>query len=187
MTITVSVSISEDNFELHLPSSANGKDLFDEAVASTGIEKDKDYFGLNFVDTDNQEDWLNMNKTILEQKINTNSLRFQLKIRFYPGQEKDLEEMEEVAMRLLFKQVCLRSCKNLLRQNIFRHFYEHAKQCESTGDFVFLPFFLSSGHLVEYSTEEARGVLDHRLLRPLSSELRSEVTSEVTGSLRGHF
>ena len=50
-----------------------------------------------------------------------------------------------------------------------------------------LPFFLSSGHLVEYSTEEARGVLDHRLLRPLSSELRSEVTSEVTGSLGGHF
>ena len=40
---------------------------------------------------------------------------------------------------------------------------------------------------MEYSTEEARGVLEHRLLRPLSSELRSEVTSEVAGSLGGHF
>ena len=106
---------------MHLPSSAIGKDLFDEAVASTGIEKDKDYFGLSFIDTDNQEDWLDMDKRILEQKINTNSLRFQLKIRFYPGQERDLVEMEEVAMRLLFKQVCIRSCKNLLRQNISRH------------------------------------------------------------------
>ena len=107
MTTTVSVSTSEDDFELHLPSSAIGKDLFDEAVASSGIEKDKDYFGLNFIDTDNQEDWLDMEKRILEQKFNTNSLRFQLKIRFYPGQEKDLDEMKEVALKLLFKQVCL--------------------------------------------------------------------------------
>ena len=45
----------------------------------------------------------------------------------------------------------------------------------------------SSGHLVESINIQAREVLEHRLLRPLSSEMRSEVTSEVTGSLRGHF
>ena len=58
------------------------------------------------------------------------------------------------------------------------YFYEHAKQCQSTGQFC-LPFCLSSGHLVEYSTNEAREALEHRLLRPLSSNLRSEGTSEV--------
>ena len=65
------------------------------------------YFGLHFIDRDNQEDWLDMDKRILEQRINANCLIFQLKIRFYPGKERDLEEMEEVTMRLLFKQVCL--------------------------------------------------------------------------------
>ena len=33
----------------------------------------------------------------------------------------------------------------------------------------------------------AREELEHRLLGPLSSELRSEVTSEATDSLRGHL
>ena len=81
---------------------------------------------------------------------------------------------------------CIFKAHNVVVPLSDKDFYEHAKQCESTSRFC-LPFFLSSGHLVEYSTEEARGVLDHRLLRPLSSELRSEVTSEVTGSLGGHF
>ena len=51
----------------------------------------------------------------------------------------------------------------------------------------FLPSFLSSGHLVEYSTKEAREALEPRFLRPLSSILRSGVTSEATSDLRGHF
>ena len=52
----------------------------------------------------------------------------------------------------------------------------------------FLPFFLPS-FLLKGSKKHlgARKAVEHRLLRPLSSELRSEVTSEATGSLRGHF
>ena len=67
--------------------------------------------------------------------------------------------------------------------DLILNFYEHAKQCQSTGQFC-LPFCLSSGHLVEYSTNEAREALKHRLLRPLSSNLILDVTSKVIWSLQ---
>ena len=47
-----------------------------------------------------------------------------------------------------------------------------------------LPFFLWKGSKKHLGAIKA---LEHRLLRPLISELRSEVTCEATGSLRGHF
>ena len=59
--------------------------------------------------------------------------------------------------------------------------------------------YMSSGHswrrrrrkLLEKkvfsSNIEAREALEHRLFRPLSSNLRSEVTIEAVSSLRGHF
>ena len=100
----VSVSTYDKDFELYLPSSATGKDLFDEAITNVGIKENRKYFGLNFIDTENQEDWLDMDKKILKQKIKADSLKFKLKFRFFPENVTD-GELEELALRLLFKQV----------------------------------------------------------------------------------
>ena len=66
------------------------------------------YFGLHFIDRDNQEDWLDMDKKILKQKVNTsdggNSLKFQFKFRYFPENVAD-EVIQDVTLRLLFKQV----------------------------------------------------------------------------------
>ena len=59
---------------------------------------------------------------------------------------------------------------------------------EVTSDLKFELSDLNSPYIYCFSSNiEAREALEHRLLGPLSSELRSEVTSEATGSLRGHF
>ena len=100
----VSVSTYDKDFELYLPSSATGKDLFDEAMTNVGIRENRKYFGLNFIDSDNQEDWLDMDKKILKQKIKGDSLKFKLKFRYFPENATD-GDLEEVALGLLFKQV----------------------------------------------------------------------------------
>ena len=107
----VSVSTYDDrDFELYLPSSATGKDLFYEAISNVGIRDNRKYFGLNFIDSDDQEDWLDMDKKILKHKFKGDSLKFKLGFRYYPedvtGEYYPGDSMEDIALRLLFKQVC---------------------------------------------------------------------------------
>ena len=74
------------------------------------------YFGLHFIDRDNQEDWLDMDKKILKQKVNAsdggNSLKFQFKFRYFPENVAD-EVIQDVTLRLLFKQVLIHECPEL--------------------------------------------------------------------------
>ena len=116
----VSVSTFEKDFHTHLPPSATGKDLFDEVIATAGIGENRIYFGLHFIDSDNQDDWLDMDKKILKQRVKINDtgdgLKFQLKFRFYPEDVHVAKEViEEVALRLLFIQV---QCSFLYRSEM---------------------------------------------------------------------
>ena len=100
----VSVSTYDKDLELHLPSSATGKALFDEAITNVGIRENRKYFGLHFIDSENQEDWVDMDKKILKHKIKGDSLKFKLRFRYFP-EDATNGELEEVALGLLFKQV----------------------------------------------------------------------------------
>ena len=62
-----------------------------------------------------------MDKKILKQKVNTsdggNSLKFQFKFRYFPENVAD-EVIQDVTLRLLFKQVLLIDVKIYLLQGV---------------------------------------------------------------------
>jgi len=78
------------------------------------------YFGLHYVNALNQETWLLNDKKLSKQRLKReNPLKFQFKFRFFPENVAE-EVIQEVTIRLLFKQVEFERTRNndVVRRNV---------------------------------------------------------------------
>ncbi|OWA51919.1 Band 4.1-like protein 1 [Hypsibius exemplaris] len=82
--------LSDQDAEFSIPKNATGQMLFDRVCDFINLQE-KDYFGIRFVDTDNEKSWLNMEKTVKQQTKN-NPWAFEFLVKFYPPQPTELKE-----------------------------------------------------------------------------------------------
>lgn len=101
------VSTYDAEFDMSYTDSSYGKELFDTAIKATGI-RESWYFGLSYVDENNEEAWLKPDKKISKQitsKIGqSKNIHLKLKFKFFPENVTE-DVIQDVTVRLLYLQI----------------------------------------------------------------------------------
>ncbi|XP_053287655.1 band 4.1-like protein 4B [Pleuronectes platessa] len=74
-----------------LPSKSKGQDLFDQIMYHIDLVE-TDYFGLQFMDTDQVSHWLDMSKPIKKQIRDVSPYRLFFRVKFYSSEPNNLRE-----------------------------------------------------------------------------------------------
>ncbi|XP_019964532.2 band 4.1-like protein 4B isoform X2 [Paralichthys olivaceus] len=74
-----------------LPSKSKGQDLFDQIMYHIDLVE-TDYFGLQFMDTDQVSHWLDMSKLIKKQIRDASPYRLFFRVKFYSSEPNNLRE-----------------------------------------------------------------------------------------------
>ncbi|XP_055333733.1 band 4.1-like protein 2 isoform X2 [Paramacrobiotus metropolitanus] len=82
--------LSDQDAEFYVPKNATGQELFERVCEFINLQE-RDYFGIRFMDTDNEKSWLNMEKTI-KQQVKGGPWVFEFLVKFYPPQPTELKE-----------------------------------------------------------------------------------------------
>uniref|UniRef100_A0A3Q3LVY8 Erythrocyte membrane protein band 4.1 like 4B n=1 Tax=Mastacembelus armatus TaxID=205130 RepID=A0A3Q3LVY8_9TELE len=87
-----------------LPSKSKGQDLFDQIMYHIDLVE-TDYFGLQFMDTDQVSHWLDMTKLIKKQIRDGPPYRLFFRVKFYSSEPNNLREEFTSARSFLWSQV----------------------------------------------------------------------------------
>ncbi|XP_028326160.1 band 4.1-like protein 4B isoform X3 [Gouania willdenowi] len=91
-TITCRVLLLDgSDVNVDLPSKSKGQDLFDQIMYHIDLVE-TDYFGLQFMDTDQVSHWLDMSKLIKKQIIEGPPYRLFFRVKFYSSEPNNLRE-----------------------------------------------------------------------------------------------
>ncbi|GAV06760.1 hypothetical protein RvY_16694-1 [Ramazzottius varieornatus] len=82
--------LSDQDAEFQIPKSATGQYLFDRVCEFINLQE-RDYFGIRYMDSDNERSWLNMEKTV-KQQMKNGPWNFEFLVKFYPPQPTELKE-----------------------------------------------------------------------------------------------
>uniref|UniRef100_A0A8C5HZE0 FERM domain-containing protein n=1 Tax=Gouania willdenowi TaxID=441366 RepID=A0A8C5HZE0_GOUWI len=105
-TITCRVLLLDgSDVNVDLPSKSKGQDLFDQIMYHIDLVE-TDYFGLQFMDTDQVSHWLDMSKLIKKQIIEGPPYRLFFRVKFYSSEPNNLRE-EFTSLKLIIDAVCL--------------------------------------------------------------------------------
>ncbi|KAI3386210.1 hypothetical protein SNEBB_010836 [Seison nebaliae] len=106
--ITVNVTTMDAELEFAILQSTTGKQLFDQVVKTIGL-REIWYFGLQFVDSKGEDNWLQLHKKVMSQDIrdrkdSSTPLQFKFRVKFYPEDVTE-ELIQDVTLRLFYLQV----------------------------------------------------------------------------------
>ncbi|XP_041843558.1 band 4.1-like protein 4B isoform X3 [Melanotaenia boesemani] len=91
-TITCRVLLLDgSDVNVDLPSKSKGQDLFDQIMYHIDLVE-TDYFGLQFMDTDQVSHWLDMTKPIKKQIRDGQPYRLFFRVKFYSSEPNNLRE-----------------------------------------------------------------------------------------------
>ncbi|KAM4579786.1 band 4.1-like protein 4B isoform 2-T2 [Odontesthes bonariensis] len=91
-TITCRVLLLDgSDVNVDLPSKSKGQDLFDQIMYHIDLVE-SDYFGLQFMDTDQVSHWLDMSKLIKKQIPDGPPYRLFFRVKFYSSEPNNLRE-----------------------------------------------------------------------------------------------
>ncbi|KXJ12963.1 merlin [Exaiptasia diaphana] len=103
-SFNVKITTMDAELEFPLESNAKGNDLFDLVVRTLGI-REIWYFGLQYKNTKGGLAWLQLNKKVKKQEVDTKDpMTFNLRVKFYPEDVAE-ELVQEITKHLFFLQV----------------------------------------------------------------------------------
>ncbi|CAF3776005.1 unnamed protein product [Rotaria magnacalcarata] len=85
------VFLDGENVNFEVDRKALGKDLYDKVIIHTKLIE-SDYFGLQFTDTHNVEQWLDATKSIKKQRKTGPPYTFRFRVKFYTSDPRNLHE-----------------------------------------------------------------------------------------------
>ncbi|CAF4497339.1 unnamed protein product [Rotaria socialis] len=85
------VFLDGENVNFEVDRKALGRDLYDKVIIHTKLIE-SDYFGLQFTDTHNVEQWLDATKSIKKQRKTGPPYTFRFRVKFYTSDPRNLHE-----------------------------------------------------------------------------------------------